>query len=72
MLRCCGHLQVGAETAKLLFDEHIEKLKKKAKEEEEDGGSKKKKRSSRYSSHLYLWLALVQCASWGLGNGSVR
>jgi hypothetical protein len=47
----CFCLQVGAEVAHRLFDEHIERLKSKSekrrdKDDDEDG-SKKKKRSSR-------------------------
>jgi hypothetical protein len=43
-------LQVGAEVAHRLFDEHIERLKSKEKRRDKDDdedGSKKKKRSSR-------------------------
>ena len=43
-LGCC---QVGAETAKQVFTEHIERLKSKQKDDDEDGSSKKKKRSSK-------------------------
>jgi hypothetical protein len=44
-------LQVGAEVAHRLFDEHIERLKSKEKKRDRDDdedGSKKKKRSSRW------------------------